>query len=48
VRILRRRIERKIVDALGDNQCGFRRGKGIRDAIWMSGIISERTLGTDE
>jgi hypothetical protein len=46
VRILRRRIARKIAYALGDNQCGFRREKGIMVAIWMSGIISERTLGT--
>jgi hypothetical protein len=48
VRILRRRIERKIADVHGDHQCGFRRGKETRDAIWMSGIISERTLDTDE
>ena len=48
VKILRRRIARKIANAFGDNQCGFRRGKGIRDAVWMSEIISKRTLGTDE
>jgi hypothetical protein len=48
VRILRRRIGRKIADVLGDNQCGFRRGRGIRDAIWVSGIIPERTVDTDE
>ena len=48
MRMLRRRIGRKIADVLGDNQCGFRRGKGTGDAIWMQGVISERTLDTDE
>jgi hypothetical protein len=47
-RILRRRIERKTEDALGDDQFGFRRGKGTRDAIGMLRIISERTLVIDE
>jgi hypothetical protein len=28
----RRKIERKIEDALGKDQFGFRRGKGTRDA----------------
>jgi hypothetical protein len=48
LRILRRKFGRKIADVLGDNLCGFRRGRGIMDAVWMSGIISERTLNTDE
>jgi hypothetical protein len=46
-RILRR-IERKTEDALGEDQVGFRRGKGTRDAIGMVRIISERTLVLDE
>jgi hypothetical protein len=46
-RILRRRIERKTEDALGEDQFGFRRGKGTRDAIGMLRIISERTLDID-
>jgi hypothetical protein len=33
-RILRRRIERKIEAALGEDQFGFRRGKGTNDANW--------------
>jgi hypothetical protein len=33
VRILRRRMERKTEDALGEDQFGFRRGKGTRDAM---------------
>jgi hypothetical protein len=41
VRIFRRRIERKIEDAHGAYQIGFRRGKGTRDAIGMLRIISE-------
>ena len=47
-RIFRRRIERKIEDVLGENQFGFRRGKGTRDAIGMMRIILERTLEIDE
>jgi hypothetical protein len=41
-KILRRRIEKKTEDVLGD-QFGFRRGKGTRDAIGMLRIISKRT-----
>ena len=43
-----RRIERKIEDVLGEDQCGFRRRKGTRDAIGMMRIIAERTLQIDE
>ena len=46
-KILRRRIEKKIEDVLGEDQFGFRRGKGTRDAIGMLRIISERTLEID-
>jgi hypothetical protein len=34
-RILQRRIERKIKDVLGEDQFGFRRGKGTTNAIGM-------------
>ena len=47
-KILRRNIERKIEDVLGEDQFGFRRGKGTRDAIGMMRIIAERTLKIDE
>jgi len=40
-KILRRRIEKKIEDVLGEDKFGFRRGKGTRDAIGMLRIISE-------
>jgi hypothetical protein len=46
-RVLRRRIERKTQDALREDQFGFRRGKGTRDAIGKLRIISERTLKID-
>jgi hypothetical protein len=39
--ILRRRIEKKIEDVLGEDKFGFRRGKGTRHAIGMLRIISE-------
>jgi len=38
-KILRSRIEKKIEDVLGEDQFGFRRGKGTRDAIRMLRII---------
>ena len=47
-KILRRKIERKFEDVLGEDQFGFRRGKGTRDAIGMMRIIAERTLEIDE
>jgi hypothetical protein len=47
-KVLRRRIERKIEDVLREDQFGFRRGKGTKDAIGMLRIISERTLEIDE
>jgi hypothetical protein len=47
-RIIRRRIERKTEDALGEDQFGFTRGKRTRDAIGMLRIISERTLVIEE
>ena len=46
-KILRRRIEKKIEDVLGEDQFGFRRGKGTRDAIGMITIIAEQTLEID-
>ena len=47
-KILRRRIEKKIEDVLGEDQFGFRRGKGTKDAIGMMRKMSERTLERDE
>jgi hypothetical protein len=40
-KILKRRIESKIEDILGEDQFGFRRGKGTRDAIGIMRIIAE-------
>jgi hypothetical protein len=47
-KILRRIIEKKIEDILGEYQFGFRRGKGTKDAIGMLRTIYERTLEIDE
>jgi len=47
-KILRRRTEKKIEDVLGEDQFGFRRGMGTRNAIGMLRIISERTLEIGE
>jgi len=47
-KILRRRIEKKIEDVFGEDQFGFKKGKGTRNAIGMLRIISERTLEIDE
>jgi hypothetical protein len=38
-RILKTRIKSKIEDVLGEDQFGFRRGKGTRDAIRILRII---------
>jgi hypothetical protein len=43
-----RRIERKVEDVLGEDQFGFRRGKGTEDAVGMLRIISERASDIDE
>ena len=45
---LRRKIGKKVEDVLGEDQFGFRRGKGTRNAIGMMRIIAERTLEVDE
>jgi hypothetical protein len=46
--VIRRRSEKKIVDVVGEDPFGFRKGKGTRDAIGMLRIISERTLDIGE
>jgi hypothetical protein len=48
VRILRGGIGRKIEDILGEDQFGFKRGKGTGNAIGMLRIISEATLDIDK
>ena len=47
-KILRRRFERRIEDVFGEDQFGFRRGKGTRNAAGMMRIISEQSLEIDE
>ena len=47
-KILKSSIEKKIEDALREDQYGFRRGKGTRDAVGMMRITAERTLEIDE
>ena len=46
-KILRRKIVWKIEEVLGEDQFGFRRGKGTRDVIGMLRIIAERTFEVD-
>ena len=41
-------MKKKTEDVLGEDQFGFRRGKGTRDATGMLRIISEQTLEIDE
>jgi predicted DNA-binding protein len=43
-KIFRKRIEKKIEDALGEDQFGFRRGTGTRNAIGMLRIIIRTKL----
>jgi len=42
------RIERKIEDVLGEDQFGFRRGKGQMDAIALLKIMSDRATDIRE
>jgi hypothetical protein len=46
--ILTGRIGRKTEDVLAEDQFGFGREKGIREAIGILGIISERTRKIEE
>jgi hypothetical protein len=46
--VIRRRSEKEIEYLLGEDQFGFRKGKGTRDAIGMLRIILERTLDIGE
>jgi len=39
--------EKKIEDVLGEDQFGFRRGRGTRDRIAILRIISERSSDID-
>ncbi|KAI5728388.1 hypothetical protein M8J77_014772 [Diaphorina citri] len=43
-KILMKRIEGKIEDNMGDDQFGFRKGRGTRDAIACVRMLSERIL----
>ena len=47
-KIVSRILRRKIEDVFGDDQFGFRTGKGARNAAEMLRIILERTLEIDE
>jgi hypothetical protein len=47
-KILRIGIEKKIENVLGEDQFGFRRGKGTRNAIGILRIISQRILEVDQ
>ena len=42
--ILKERLESKIEEYLGEDQFGFRKGRGTRDAIGALRILSERTI----
>jgi hypothetical protein len=46
-KILLRKIERKLEDILGEDQFGFRRGKGTRNENRMPRIMSVQTLEVD-
>lgn len=46
-RVRRSRIENKIEDVLREDQFGFRRGRGIGDAVGMLRTLSEQTSDID-
>ena len=43
-KIVLRRIEKKIEGNMGDDQFGFRKGRGTRDAIGCLRMIAERMI----
>ena len=43
-----KRLESKIEEVIEEDQFGFRKGKGTRDAIGLMRIISERVVGVKE
>jgi Reverse transcriptase (RNA-dependent DNA polymerase). len=47
-RILSKRLESKIEEVIEEDQFGFRKGKGTRDAIGLMRIMSERALDVKE
>jgi Reverse transcriptase (RNA-dependent DNA polymerase). len=47
-RILSKRLESKIEEIMKEDQFGFQKGKGTRDAIGLMRIISERVLDVNE
>jgi Reverse transcriptase (RNA-dependent DNA polymerase). len=47
-RFLSKRLESKIEEVIEEDQIGFRKGKGTRDAIELLRIISERVLDVKE
>jgi hypothetical protein len=48
ISVIRRRSEKKIEDVLREDQFGFRKGKGTRDAMGMLRILLEQTLDIGE
>jgi hypothetical protein len=46
-RVLRSRTGKKIEDVLREDQFGFRRGRGISDAVGMLRAVSEQTTDID-
>ena len=48
VRILSKRLESKIKEVIEEDQFGFRKSKGTRDAIRLMRIVSERMLDVKE
>ena len=44
LKVLHRRLEAKAEEYLGEDQFGFRRGKGTREAIAMMRVLSERNI----
>jgi hypothetical protein len=45
--VLRSRLGKKMEDVLRKDQFGFRRGRGISDAVGMLGTLSEQTSDID-
>jgi len=48
LKVLNRRIENKAKDFIGENQFGFRKGRGTREAIGVLRTLCERSIERDQ
>jgi len=48
LKVLNRKVENKAKDFIGENQFGFRKGCGTREAIGVLSTLCERSIEIDQ